>query len=40
MYKTHNKMRSAAVFIHAKKRRCKKSATKPVDFLDMEAHGL
>ena len=22
------------------KRRCKKSATKPVDFLDMEAHGL
>ncbi len=23
-----------------KKRRCKKSATKPVDFLDMEAHGL
>ena len=21
-------------------RRCKKSATKPVDFLDMEAHGL
>lgn len=23
-----------------KKRRCKKSATKPVDSLDMEAHGL
>ncbi len=23
-----------------KTRRCKKSATKPVDFLDMEAHGL
>ena len=22
------------------KRRCKKSATKPVDSLDMEAHGL
>gem|GEM_PF-4309123 len=24
MYKTHNKMRSAAVFIHAEKRGCKK----------------
>ena len=23
-----------------KQRRCKKSATKPVDSLDMEAHGL
>ena len=30
----------AAFFIANKKGAVKKSATKPVDFLDMEAHGL
>lgn len=28
------------IYANHHKRRCKKSATKPVDSLDMEAHGL
>gem|GEM_PF-3487085 len=41
MYKTNNKMRFCDCFHSCRKKGAvKKSATKPVDSLDMEAHGL